>query len=465
MFDIDNDLFAFISLLSRATDTFPLKEELERLELEQEETTRSITSTFQEARKIAVEQCDKQELILLKQCHDIYTTRREQLWELNQHLDTKESQFVTKLPPPKLWKDIDNVQSLLHSSLAEFQLLSQPNADTKIHCVAGLKKTAILDKQHLTNKKDTCDKDEMEKIVPHLGSVRLNGKKVTCQFDAPNEPGEYLLQVSYRENQNFEATVAVRPYPLHLDVPVWEFVKANARYCSVRNGKLYVTSRRCLLVSSFDVNTGKPLETLGRDFKKGRGIIATDDSLLVADAVRSEFGVISLDRKYETKWFGAGELQYPLGMTLGHDNKLYIASMKTKKIVIFRPDGHDWVYESSIPVEKKPYDLAFDSNDNIHLVCGDVKEKVKGVFVYTKSGEYLMKYGEKDVKCAGGITIDQNGFSYVTEYSQEGRLVVFNRNGHCVSSSQSLDYPMGVCVDEEGSLFVTSNLRHRVLQF
>ncbi len=447
-----------LSLLPRA-DAFSLKQELERIELDREETSRSITSTFQKARKTAVDECNNRELIVLKQCRDIYTARREQLWELNQQSDTKESQFVTKLPPPKLCKNLDNVQSLLHSSLAQFQLLSPPHADSKIQCVAGFKKTANLDKQRLT------DTDVMGNIVPRPGSVRLNGENVTCQFDAPNEPGEYLLQVSYQENQTFEAIVAVRQYPLHLDVPVWEFAKTNARYCTVRNGKLYVTSRRCSLVSSFDVNTGKPLETLGRDFEKGRGIVATDDSLLVADAVHSKFGVISLDRKFETKWFGAGELKYPLGMTRGHDNKLYIASMGTKKIVIFRPDGHDWVYESSFLVKKKPYDLAFDSNDNIHIVCGDVNEKVEGVFIYNKSGTYIRTYGEKDVKCAGGITIDQNGFSYVTEYFQEGRLVIFNGNRDCVSSSQSLDYPMGVCVDEEGSLFVTSNLRHRVLQF
>ena len=174
------------------------------------------------------------------------------------------------------------------------------------------------------------------------------------------------------------------------------------------------------------------------EFKKGRGIFATQECLYVADAKRCQFVKIPFDEQKPSKWFskkgeGNGELNYPVG------------------------------FDRNIPLPYKPYDIAFDSTGNIHIAFGDDIESVDRIYIFTIEGEKVGEYGVGKLKGPGGITLDKNGYRFVTEYSKEGRLVIFDPNGKMVSSSKPLDYPEGVCIDEDGYIYVASNMSHTIV--
>ena len=433
------------------------------MDQQQEKTIENVCRAFQKMKSTLTELCDERERALLKQTQEIYSSRRQQLVDLTndeQHnTSDRMSKFFKGRSSVEIAQDLNAFESSIRKLLFTVQLQSPTHScQNESSCLAGFTKTIqIKATDDDNNDSEVADDD---KIIPtHL---RVDNDLVTCQFTAPTQPGEYKLCAN---RGNILAPVSIRSYPPELDVPRSEFVKTNARYCSIRNGKLYVSSRYNPFVNVFDVKTGDRLKLLGGDFTKARGIAVTDDSTFIADGIRSEIAIIPHDRESVTQWFGKGRLNYPLGMIMSPDNRLFITCMEGKEIVVFKLMEKEWEEDFKLNVTYKPYDLAFDSSGNIHVAFGDKDERVAGVFVYSTSGVLVRKYGEANVRGAGGIAIDKNNYSYVAEYSEAGRLVIFDSNGNHVSSSQPLDYPMGVCIDEDGSIFVASNFTHGILVF
>ena len=265
--------------------------------------------------------------------------------------------------------------------------------------------------------------------------------------------------------------VSVRPYDRPYK-PLRNIVNPRSRYCSIRGNELFVTCRCNPNMHVYDLETGKMLRTLCGDFKRGRGIVLRKDCLYVADAGRSQFAKVSYDTKIPPVWYSRegeakGELKWPLGMEMDDQGRLFVANMGNKRIEIFKPSYSpiDWEPDYNITLDYKPYDLAFDSDGNIHIACGEKNEKVDRIFIYTIDGRKIGEYGNGQICGPGGIAIDKYGCRYVTEYSFEGRLVIFNKEGKVVSTSDPLNYPMGVYIDTDGSIYVACNLSHRVVQF
>ena len=263
---------------------------------------------------------------------------------------------------------------------------------------------------------------------------------------------------------------SVRTHLPNIDIPTYEIVNPQARYCAIKKRCLYATSRQSPYLNFYDIDTGRILGTMGGEFKKGRGIVPTEECLYVADAKRCQFVKIPFDEQKPSKWFskkgeGNGELNYPVGLEMCKDGKLFVTSMKSSKIVVFNPAPSpiDWQFDRNIPLPYKPYDIAFDSTGNIHVAFGDDVESVDRIYIFTMEGDKVGEYGVGKVKGPGGITLDKDGYRYVTEYSKEGRLVIFDPNGKKVSSSEPLDYPEGVCIDEDGYIYVASNMSHTIV--
>ena len=176
---------------------------------------------------------------------------------------------------------------------------------------------------------------------------------------------------------------------------------------------------------------------------------------------------IPFDEQKSSKWFskkgeGNGELNYPVGLEMCKDGKLFVTSMKSSKFKP-APSPIDWQFDRNIPLPYKPYDIAFDSTGNIHIAFGDDSESVDRIYIFTIEGEKVGEYGVGKLKGPRGITLDKNGYRFVTEYSKEGRLVIFDPNGKMVSSSEPLDYPEGVCIDKDGYIYVASNMSHTIV--
>ena len=458
-----------------------------------------IQSTIQTLREKISKILKKQEEELIKQGREIFKNKRKSLDEqLSQfkELKLKRSIYLEERLEDKLAgmeKDIkasclglnkhflatnvgvscdnEDITACIQRQLCRIQLHNEQQSDTSqddkvISCVAGFTKQLALPKDipHANWTFETHLEGELTTAFEL--SYQSDG---TCTF-TPTNSGCYNLKTIV-DDCTIVKRVAVRPYDRPYK-PLRNVVNPRSRYCSIRGNELFVTCRCNPNMHVYDLETGKMLRTLCGDFKRGRGIVLRKDCLYVTDAGRSQFAKVSYDTKISPVWYSRegeakGELKWPLGMEMDDQGRLFIANKGNKRIEIFKPSYSpiDWEPDYNITLDYEPYDLAFDSDDNIHIACGEKNEKVDQIFIYTIDGHKIGEYGNGLICGPGGIAIDKYGYRYVTEYSLEGRLVIFNREGQVVSTSDPLNYPMGVCIDTDGSIYVACNLSHRVVQF
>ena len=447
---------------------------------EETQTIKDILKSFNEMRKKYTDALENREKVLLARSHEIYANRRKRVNDFvknmahgeiqNGDVKSRMSHLMDRTSRVYIDEDQAYFDDVLCTMFDRVQLYSSVDPPTKIECVAGFTKTAEVNP---TNCQLGDDVHSSTTFLQPKGIEKLDGGHIRCMFDAPKDPGEYRLELTDVENDSRRifAPVSIREYPPKLSVPRCEIVKTNPRYCTIKNEKLYVSNRDNPHLLAIDVNTGKPKQALGGDFKKGRGVVATDDFLYVSDAVRCQFAKIDVHGQLPTKWFSSEhELNYPQGMKMSQDGKLFIASMKDKRVVVFKPinSKEEWVVERTLALPHNPYDLAFDTCGNMHVAFGGTEEdeNIDRIFVYNSvSGVCIREYGNGKITNPHGITIDKNDYSYVTEHSQEGRLVIFDDEGNVSRYSKSLDFPVGVCIHEDGSIFVACSLPHHILRF
>ena len=457
-----------------------------------------IQSNIQTLREQISKALKKQEEELIEQCRKIFKNKREIVDErLSQfkELKIKHSIYLEEKLEDKLAevdKDIESCLVLNKDFLATNVGVSCDNQDITKHIQSQLCRIQLHNEQQ-------SDISQNDKVISCVASftkqlalpkdkpyanwrfdIQLEGEpttafKLSCQSDGtctftPTNPGCYTLK-AIADDCTIVKRVSVRPYDRPYK-PLRNIVNPRSRYCSIRGNELFVTCRCNPNMHVYDLETGKMLRTLCGDFKRGRGIVLRKDCLYVADAGRSQFAKVSYDTKIPPVWYSRegeakGELKWPLGMEMDDQGRLFIANMGNKRIEIFKPSYSpiDWEPDYNITLDYKPYDLAFDSDGNIHIACGEKNEKVDRIFIYTIDGRKIGEYGNGQICGPGGIAIDKYGYRYVTEYSFEGRLVIFNKEGKVVSTSDPLNYPMGVYIDTDGSIYVACNLSHRVVQF
>jgi len=90
----------------------------------------------------------------------------------------------------------------------------------------------------------------------------------------------------------------------------------------------------------------------------------------------------------------------------------------------------------------------------------DIPHRVR---VFDPSGQQIRVLGESEaMSFPNGVTVDGNGFVYVTD-SNNGRLLVFDQNGTVVakvgrgSGEGNLGLPRGVAVDAQGRVYVVDS--------
>ena len=430
---IDLGVADVLAMAFSSSSSDEIKEELVNIEDQEIQTIENIHENIQCLRNAFSKILSDREKELLKQCHTTYQHRRERIQRhINNQVKTSGDHQSTETPisnPP-------SPSAIVNSDDGNIGNCERQESVSRLVDFLDLAPPLII----------RNDTETFEKYITLLvAKIQLYGKETPVNR-------------------------FVRNCPPKIDVPFREIVKPHARYCAIKKRHLYATSRQSPYLNYYDMDTGKMLGTMGGEFKKGRGIVPTQECLYVADAERCQFVKIPFDEQKPSKWFskkgeGNGELHYPLGMEMFKDGKLYITSMETKRIVVFKPAPSpiDWQFDRNIRLPHKPYDIAFDSDGNIHVAFGDNIELVDRIYIFTMEGDRVGEYGIGEVKGPGGITLDKNGYRYVTEYSKEGRLVIFDPYGKMVSSSDLLDYPMGVCIDEDGSIYVASNCSHTVV--
>ena len=161
-----------------------------------------------------------------------------------------------------------------------------------------------------------------------------------------------------------------------------------------------------------------------------------------------------------------GEFDRPWGIALSEDNKLFVCDSDNHRIQVFdtnlkfigcfgKRDGFRW-----------PYDLTFDPAGDVYVTDH------AGVQVFSKNGRFLRTFGKYGSKLAEpwGICVDhdyvyvvENGNFCVSVFYTSGEFITsFGGKG---SGEGQLRDTKGITIDQDGYLYVCDTTNDRVQVF
>lgn len=170
-----------------------------------------------------------------------------------------------------------------------------------------------------------------------------------------------------------------------------------------------------------------------------------------------------------SKGKGANEFDFPNGNCF-HDQKLYVCDSENYRIKVYDSDLNLLqTHDKKVMGPKKynfPCDIAVDSQGLIYLVDGNNHR----IIVFNTNWKFQHTIGKKgtgpgELKQPVCIHIDDDDHIFVTEYSNN-RISVFNTSGQFLATfgERYLSNPEGVTVDQDGFVYV-SHSRQNVLVF
>ena len=184
--------------------------------------------------------------------------------------------------------------------------------------------------------------------------------------------------------------------------------------------------------------------------------------------------------------------QQPGGIAVDRDGNVYIAHWNQNKIAVYAPDGkllREWGQKGTADGEfQLPGGLVFTADGDL-LAADQGNSRVQK---FTPEGRFLAKWGEHGPgpgqfgegrgvgsRFAGPqfLAVDRRGNVYATEVTQTRvqkftpagkHLLTFGQGddgpGGLGSPTQQIGGPIGVCVDRDGHVWVSST-NHRVQQW
>jgi sugar lactone lactonase YvrE len=162
--------------------------------------------------------------------------------------------------------------------------------------------------------------------------------------------------------------------------------------------------------------------------------------------------------------FASTNLYSPYGLAFDSAGNLYVAntngvSPSANTISKFDSSGN-FMLSMSRPGWINPYDVAFDSNENL-FVCADVSGTGGYAIVkFSKEGAFLGFFGSNpnaNIPGAGGLAFDSSDNLYVTSYDNTS-FVKFNSSGSLVSTtSNGVSDPYDITF-AAGSLYVANSM-------
>ena len=162
----------------------------------------------------------------------------------------------------------------------------------------------------------------------------------------------------------------------------------------------------------------------------------------------------------------------PLGIKYNSRTKqVYVADQGGQKMHVFDSELNKWKTFGSGQLIC-PYDVAFDSDNNIYVTDG-----MRGrIHVFSEEGTYLRQIGEQgrsegQLFIPNMIAIDKEDLVYITELGNH-RVSVFTREGDHLTSfgskgngPQNFFQPFGIAVDDSGMVYVCDSGNNRILVF
>ena len=301
------------------------------------------------------------------------------------------------------------------------------------------------------------DKDKRGQIIN--GTVLDKGAGQYDLYFIPPSSGMYELHVTIDNDhiKNSPFTLCAKPYrdyrQLRESINDYNFLSEPHDICALSNGTMYVTCSN--QVYRF-WNGTRNIAPVNFPFKQHNwGIACKENVIYIANSGEQTISkrIIKAGQGQVIKQFG--HFEQPKGVTVDEEGKIYVADRNC--IHIFDSDEtklktiHCWTSIGGIAV---------DPSGNIHGTAYNGY-----VAVYSQSAEYLREYGRGQLTDPWGIAIDEEGYSFVSEYKDGGQLKIFSPDGELIHSVGNLHYSAGVCIDKDGNIFVTSLADRKVYQF
>ena len=181
---------------------------------------------------------------------------------------------------------------------------------------------------------------------------------------------------------------------------------------------------------------------------------------------------------YNLQGVGPG-LTNPFSLALSSDGRIFVLNRTAIRIVICTLDdeylGDFATHEGSGDGDQLfglPTDMAFDSQDRLHVVDEENHE----VYVYDSSGGFLGRWGEHgsgDGQLDGpsGIAFDSEDNAFIVDQNNH-RIQKFTGDGEYLlqwgglgSGDGQLNLPWGICVDSNDNVYVADWRNDRVQKF
>ena len=339
--------------------------------------------------------------------------------------------------------------------------------------IVGKKHTIILETKDREGGR-CCEGEEKVKVTlidKDKSDHSINGTvldKGTGQYElsfTPPSPGTYEVHVTIDNEhiKNSPFTVYARPYrdyrQLKEPVTVFETDKSSQKpHC------IFVSSDGTIYVSCYTAvykykKDGSLIARIGIDegtvkFKPDNwGVAVKGDVLYVANN-----GVNSIIKLTTTgKLTGQfGHFNEAWGLSIDKEGKSFVTDVNG--VHIFNSDE---TILRTIKCGTVVKGLALDPSGNIHVTCRNEGY----VAVYSQTGKYLRCYGEGQLKSPYGITVDEEGYSLVSERIHDGQLKIFSPEGKLIHCVGDLQYSAGVCINNDSNIFVTSENDRKVYMF
>jgi hypothetical protein len=232
----------------------------------------------------------------------------------------------------------------------------------------------------------------------------------------------------------------------------------------------------------------------GYDYNDPQGIAAVklnelddpktkkDDDELTVFAVNSGNGQIVYNIGLEAvKVYGNNKLfSNPKGITVNKDGLIALADYGNKRVVKLQYKGGKIKQIKEIPLPGRPYDVCFDSKENLYVTDFDNSK----IYVFSKNDSLILHFGKEGrglseiFQPLGIEVIDaearhnhyQDNFIVVTD-NFGTRISKFTTGGRFLGSIQSFELGLAeanfsyVAIDYFGSIYVTDEVNDQVHKF
>jgi len=231
------------------------------------------------------------------------------------------------------------------------------------------------------------------------------------------------------------------------------------------NGTIYVATQYPRGIQVFNAD-GMFIKLFGED-GSGDGALSTPKGIAidkngfiyVADAVYDCIKKYSSDGIFISSWDGFNE---PEAVTVDNLGYIFVADTYNHQIKKFSSDG-----DLILTLEGFEYPTGIEADEAGYIYVCDHNKVRK----YNTSGDFVTDYSLEEISSSYyGLTVDRNGFVYVSDYyggitKLASNLEFISFWGSRDSGNGYLKMPHGITIDNNDDVFVVDSQNYRIQKF